>query len=76
MIGLFDLGCASSYDLVHHSVPGTAPNIAREGYHSLHITLLSVMNIFENDGFQTVEDRWIEYAGGICFSSPNGANAK
>ena len=74
MIGLFDLGCASSYDLVHHSVPGTAPNIAREGYHSLHITLLSVMNIFENDGFQTVEDRWIEYAGDVCFSSPNGAN--
>ena len=76
MIGLFDLGCASSYDLVHHSVPGTAPNIAREGYHSLHITLISVMNIFENDGFQTVEDRWIEYAGDICFSSPNGANPK
>lgn len=76
MIGLFDLGCASSYDLVHHSVPGTAPNIAREGYHSLHITLISVMNIFENDGFQTVEDRWIEYAADICFSSPNGANPK
>lgn len=76
MIGLFDLGCASSYDLVHHSVPGTAPNIAREGYHSLHITLISVMNIFENDGFQTVEDRWIEYAGDVCFSSPNGANPK
>ena len=75
MIGLFDLGCASSYDLVHHSVSGTAPNIAREGYHSLHITLISVMNIFENDGFQTVEDRWIEYAGDVCFSSPNGANA-
>tara|TARA_B100001559_G_scaffold94420_1_gene79037 strand:+ start:1982 stop:3388 length:1407 start_codon:yes stop_codon:yes gene_type:complete len=76
MIGLFDLGCASSYDLVHHSVSGTAPNIAREGYHSLHITLISVMNIFENDGFQTVEDRWIEYAGDVCFSSPNGANPK
>ena len=76
MIGLFDLGCASSYDLVHHSVPGTAPNIARKGYHSLHITLISVMNIFENDGFQTVEDRWIEYAGDVCFSSPNGANPK
>ena len=75
MIGLFDLGCASSYDLVHHSVPGSAPNIAREGYHSLHITLISVMNIFENDGFQTVEDRWIEYAGDVCFSSPNGANS-
>ena len=76
MIGLFDLGCASSYDLVHHSMPGTAPNIAREGYHSLHTTLISIMNIFEDDGFQAVEDRWIEYAGDVCYSSPNGANPK
>ena len=75
MIGLFDLGCASSYDLVHHSVPGTAPNIAREGYHNLHITLLSVINAIENNSFQGLEDRWIEYANGICFSSPNGANS-
>ena len=74
MIGLFDLGCSSSYDLVHHSVPGTAPNIARDGYHSLHISLLSVMNVFENDGFQTNEDRWIGYANEQCFQSPNGAN--
>ena len=74
MIGLFDLGCASSYDLVHHSVPGTAPNIAREGYHSLHITLLSVLNIFDDGDFQAIEDRWIDYAGDVCFSSPNGAN--
>ena len=75
MIGLFDLGCSSSYDLVHHSVPGTAPNIARDGYHSLHISLLSVMNVFENDGFQTNEDRWIGYANRQCFHSPNGANS-
>ena len=75
MIGLFDLGCSSSYDLVHHSVPGTAPNVARDGYHSLHISLLSVMNVFENDNFQTVEDRWIGYANEQCFKSPNGANA-
>lgn len=75
MIGLFDLGCSSSYDLVHHSVPGTAPNIARDGYHSLHISLLSVMNVFENDGFQTNEDRWIGYANEQCFQSPNGANS-
>lgn len=75
MIGLFDLGCSSSYDLVHHSVPGTAPNIARDGYHSLHISLLSVMNVFENDGFQAVEDRWIGYANEQCFQSPNGANS-
>lgn len=76
MIGLFDLGCASSYDLVHHSVPTTAPNIAREGYHNLHITLISVMNIIEDDTYQSVEDRWIDYANGICFSSPNGANPR
>jgi len=74
MIGLFDLGCSSSYDLVHHSVPGTAPNIASNFYHNLHITLLSVLNVFENDGFQTVEDRWIGYANEQCFKSPNGAN--
>ena len=75
MIGLFDLGCSSSYDLVHHSVPGTPPNIARDGYHSLHISLFSVLNVFENDGFQTVEDRWIGYVNEQCFTSPNGANA-
>ena len=74
MIGLFDLGCSSSYDLVHHSVPGTAPNIAREGYHNLHVTLLSVLNVFENGGFQSVEDRWAGYASDVCFKSPNGAN--
>ena len=74
MIGLFDLGCSSSYDLVHHSVPGTPPNIARDGYHSLHISLFSVLNVFENDGFQTVEDRWIGYANEQCFQSPIGAN--
>ena len=76
MIGLFDLGCASSYDLVHHSVPGTAPNVAREGYHNLHITLISVINAIDNESYQSVEDRWIEYANGICFSSPNGANSR
>ena len=76
MIGLFDLGCASSYDLVHHSVPGTAPNIAREGYHNLHITLISVMNAIEQESYQSIEDRWIDYANGICYSSPNGANPR
>lgn len=74
MIGLFDLGCSSSYDLVHHSVPGTAPNIAREGYHKLHVTLLSVLNVLENGGFQSIEDRWFGYASDVCFKSPNGAN--
>lgn len=76
MIGLFDLGCASSYDLVYHSVSGTAPNVAREGYHNTHITLISVMNAIDNENYQSVEDRWIEYANGVCYSSPNGANPR
>ena len=42
MIGLFDLGCSSSYDLVHHSVPGSAPNIARVKVIITH-TLLSFL---------------------------------
>ncbi len=76
MIGLFDLGCASSYDLVYHSVLGTAPNVAREEYHNTHVTLISVMNAIEKGIFQSIEDRWIDYANGVCFSSPNGANPR
>lgn len=75
MIGIFDLGCSTSYDLVHHSVPGTPPNIARDGYHRTHISLLSVLNSLENDDFQSIEDRWIGYGRGQCYASPNGANS-
>ena len=74
MIGLSDLGCASSYHLVYHSVLGTAPNVAREEYHNTHIKLISVMNATKEGSYQSIEDRWIEYANGICYSSPNGAN--
>ncbi|HIG03151.1 MAG TPA: hypothetical protein EYQ53_02030 [Candidatus Poseidoniales archaeon] len=74
MISMFDLGCNSSYDLVHHSIGGSAPNIARTGYHNLHISLLSVINVIEGDLLVDVEDRWLDYAMGQCFASPNGAN--
>jgi len=75
MISMFDLGCNSSYDLVHHSIPSSAPNIARTLYHNLHITLLSVINAIEDDLLVDVEDRWLNYAMGQCFASPNGANS-
>jgi len=74
MISLFDLGCSTTYDLVHFSITKSAPNIARPGYHNLHITLLSVMNVIENDFLVDVEERWTGYAVGECFVSPNGAN--
>ena len=75
MISLFDLGCSTTYDLVHHSIAKSAPNIARPGYHNLHVTLLSVLNVIGNDFLIDVEERWAGYAIGQCFESPNGANA-
>ena len=66
MISLFDLGCYSSYDLVHHSIESKAPNIARESYHGLHISQLSLVNVFESNRFLEIQNRWIEYANGIC----------
>jgi hypothetical protein len=75
MISMFDLGCNSSYDLVHLSIAGSAPNIARTALHNLHISLLSVINAIEADLLVDVEERWLDYAMGECFASPNGANA-
>ena len=66
MISLFDLGCFSSYDLVHHAINSKAPNIAREFYHGLHITQLSLLNLLESDVFLEIQERWIGYANNIC----------
>ena len=73
-ISMFDLGCNTSYDLVHLSVPTSAPNVARDALHNLHISLLSVFNANENEMLLSVEERWFRYAMGDCFASPNGAN--
>ena len=75
MISIFDLGCSSAYDLVHHSILNSAPNTANFLYHGLHISLLSIINSIEDNGyFDTVQNRWSEYSNGECFVSPNGAN--
>jgi len=75
MISIFDLGCSSSYDLVHHSILSSAPNIANYAYHGLHISLLSIINTIEpGDPFKSVQERWGGYSDGICFNSPNRAN--
>ena len=75
MISLFDLGCSSAYDLVHHSVLSSAPNIANFMYHGLHISLLSIINSIEPDNpFKSIQERWSGYSEGVCFNSPNRAN--
>ena len=76
MISMFDLGCASSYDLVHLSIQGSAPNTARVALHNLDVSLLSVINAIEDDILIDVEERWFDYAMGLCYASPNGANSK
>lgn len=75
MISIFDLGCSSSYDLVHHSILSSPPNIANYMYHGLHISLLSIINSIEpGDPFKSVQERWSGYSDGVCFNSPNRAN--
>jgi heparosan-N-sulfate-glucuronate 5-epimerase len=65
MLNLYDLGSHTSYDLLHHSVPGTPPNIARWGYHNTHVTLVSAMNVMAHGRFKDIEKRWLGYARGI-----------
>lgn len=66
MISLYDLGNRTAYDLTHLTTEGNAPNVARWGYHSTHLLVLSVICAIENDPiFQSVLERWIGYAKGI-----------
>lgn len=65
MVNLYDLGARTSYDLLHYSVSGTPPNIARWGYHNTHVTLLSAMNLVADGRFKDIQKRWLGYAGGI-----------
>ncbi len=75
MISIFDLGCSTAYDLVHHSIISSAPNIANYMYHGLHISLLSIINSIEpGDPFKSIQERWSGYSNGVCFNSPNRAN--
>lgn len=75
MTSIFDLGCSTAYDLVHHSIISSAPNIANYMYHGLHISLLSIINSIEpGNPFKTIQERWSGYSDGVCFNSPNRAN--
>jgi len=69
MVNLYDLGDHTSYDLLHFSVPGQPPNIARWGYHNLHVSQLSTMNVITNGEFKDVQERWLGYVKGV--SSPH-----
>ena len=69
MVNLYDLGDHTSYDLLHFSVPGQPPNIARWGYHNLYVSQLSTMNVITNGEFKDVQERWLGYVKGV--SSPH-----
>ncbi len=64
MLSLYDLGYGTAYDLTHHSVSYSAPNIAREGYHRTHTIELSAINSIENREFEEILQRWIKYNDG------------
>lgn len=64
MIGMFDSGSGTFYDLRHISV-GIEPNRARWDYHTTHINqLLQLMIIDDDDIFKTVVQRWLGYLKG------------
>jgi hypothetical protein len=65
MVNLYDLGSRTAYDLLHFSVPDSPPNVARWGYHNLHVALLTAMNQITSKAFQEVQDRWLGYCRGI-----------
>lgn len=67
MLSLYDLGNRTSYDLTHYTTEGNPPNVARWGYHSTHILLLSGISSIETDEslFSITLERWIDYVKGI-----------
>ena len=81
MLGLYDTGARSFYDLRHISNLAINPNVARWDYHMLHISQLSYMvNIIEQkqfaqlfgemdreqiSSFKTIIKRWDNYSKGI-----------
>ncbi|KAM3719881.1 D-glucuronyl C5-epimerase [Dirofilaria immitis] len=61
---LFDTGSGTFYDLRHLGLK-TAPNLARWGYHSVHIYLLKWLYIITKDEFlNETANRWASYATG------------
>ena len=64
MIHLYDTGSGSIYDLRHMTLQ-KAPNLARWGYHSVHIAQLQLLASIDNNPiFKSTLDRWIGYTKG------------
>ncbi|MBT2217922.1 D-glucuronyl C5-epimerase family protein [Virgibacillus dakarensis] len=49
MLPLYDLGNRSAYDLTHYTTDGGFPNVAKWGYHIMHIHQLAALNSIEKD---------------------------
>jgi heparosan-N-sulfate-glucuronate 5-epimerase len=65
MVNLYDLGDRTAYDLLHFDVPGSPPNVARWGYHNIHVQLLSVLNAITGGRFAGIQRRWLGYYNGV-----------
>ncbi|KAH9513416.1 hypothetical protein Btru_032956 [Bulinus truncatus] len=64
MIGLYDTGVGTFYDL-RHITAGIEPNRARWDYHTTHINqLLQLMIIDDDEIFKTTVQRWLGYLKG------------
>ncbi|XP_046376711.1 D-glucuronyl C5-epimerase-like [Haliotis rufescens] len=64
MLGMFDTGSGTFYDLRHITL-GLAPNRARWDYHTTHINQLLELSVIERDPlFKTTANRWTDYMKG------------
>lgn len=68
VLSLYDLGNRTAYDLTHYSNEGVPPNVARWGYHSTHVILMSALCCIEPNEkmFLDVFERWVNYTKGIA----------
>jgi len=64
LLPLYDLGSGTSYDLTHYFSGVEGPNQARNSYHRLHISLLSLLNQVSEGRFARVVSRWDSYLKG------------
>lgn len=69
LLGLFDTGSRTLYDLRHIGLAGLEPNRARWDYHATHINLLLLVNSTDYDPvIDTTLRRWMGYLKGVKVS--------
>ena len=69
LLPLYDLGSGTSYDLTHYFSMVEGPNQARNSYHRLHISLLSLLSLVSENRFTRVVSRWDSYLKGNRLST-------